>query len=155
MKSEKLKDKGAIRMIDISEKDHSLRVAKASVKVAAPSCVIKKIKDGKLPKGDACAAAKVAGFLAAKNTPHLIPLCHPLSLTHVQIDFKFAVDHVAVFATVKARYATGVEMEALAACALAALTLYDMAKTESQGIVITDLKLLEKTGGKSGAYKVG
>lgn len=154
MKSEKLNDPCTLKMIDISDKGFTQRVARASVKVVALPSVIKKIRYGKLPKGEALSAAKAAGFLAAKNTAALIPLCHPLPLTHVDIDFKFAVGHLTILATAKARYATGVEMEALAACALAALTIYDMAKTESQSIVITDLKLLEKTGGKSGIYRV-
>ncbi len=141
-----------MRMIDISEKDASLRTAMASLEIVTAPGVIKKIKDAKLPKGDCLEAARVAGILAAKNTPSLIPLCHPLRLTHAALDFKFGKTTLTVTATVRARYATGVEMEALTACAIAALTIYDMAKTETKDIVITGLRLLKKTGGKSGNY---
>ncbi|OIO36726.1 MAG: molybdenum cofactor biosynthesis protein C [Candidatus Omnitrophica bacterium CG1_02_44_16] len=138
-----------IRMVDISDKKFTKRVAVASVKVLSALKTIKKIKNGTLPKGDCLAAAQAAGILAAKNTAAMIPLCHPLSLTYVGIDFSFERLVVTITATAKASYATGVEMEALTACAAAALTIYDMAKTESKDIVITDLKLLKKSGGKS------
>lgn len=139
-------------MIDVSKKDFTFREAIASVVVKTTAGVVIKIKDAKLPKGDCLGAARVAGILAAKNTPSLIPLCHPLCLTHAALDFKFGKASLTVIATVRARYATGVEMEALTACSVAALTIYDMAKTETKDIVITDLKLLKKTGGKSGKY---
>lgn len=142
----------AIKMIDISGKKFTKRAAVASVKVASSFETIKKIKNGLLPKGDCLAAAQTAGILAAKNTAAIIPLCHPLSLTYVGVDFKFERLVVTITATAKASYATGVEMEALLAASVAALTIYDMAKTESKDIVITDLKLLKKTGGKSGTY---
>jgi len=141
-----------IKMIDISDKKFTKRVAVASAKVVSSSKTIKKIKNGSLPKGDCLAAAQIAGILAAKNTAAIIPLCHPLSLTYVGIDFKFERFVVTITARAQASYATGVEMEALLAASVAALTIYDMAKTESKDIVITDLKLLKKTGGKSGDY---
>jgi len=144
--------KMTIKMIDVTEKNFTKREAVASVKVVSSSETIKKIKNGSLPKGDCLAAAQTAGILAAKNTASIIPLCHPLTLTYVGIDFKFEKLAVTVIARVKATYATGVEMEALLAASVAALTIYDMAKTESKDIVITDLKLLKKTGGKSGDY---
>ena len=139
-------------MIDISDKALTRRTAVAVVKVVASKGLIRKIKGGKLPKGDALAAAEIAGILAAKKTPAIVPLCHPVRVTAVDIDFRFLATAVEVRTTVRARDATGVEMEALAACAAAALTLYDMAKTEEKDIVISDLKLLKKTGGKSGDY---
>ncbi|MFH0940974.1 MAG: cyclic pyranopterin monophosphate synthase MoaC [Candidatus Omnitrophota bacterium] len=142
----------AIKMIDISDKKFTKRVAVASVKVVCSFEIIKKIKNGSLPKGDCLAAAQTAGILAAKNTAAIIPLCHPLSLAYVGIDFKFGRLAVTITAKAKASYATGVEMEALLAASVAALTIYDMAKAESKDIVITDLKLLKKTGGKSGDY---
>ena len=142
----------AIKMIDISAKKFTKREAIASVRVASSSETIKKIKNGMLPKGDCLAAAQTAGILAAKNTAAIIPLCHQLSLAYIGIDFKFERLAVTITARAKASYATGVEMEALLAASVAALTIYDMAKTESKDIVITDLKLLKKTGGKSGDY---
>lgn len=141
-----------IKMIDISDKKFTERTATAEVKVAGSANLIKQIKNSRLPKGDCLSAAQAAGILAAKNTPNILPLCHPLALTCVAISFKFALRTVTITATAKAHYATGVEMEALTACAVAALTIYDMAKTEEKNIVITGLKLLKKTGGKSGEW---
>jgi cyclic pyranopterin phosphate synthase len=144
----------AIKMIDISGKKLTERTATAGVKVIASRSLIKKIKDGRLPKGDCLAAAQLAGIFAAKNTPAMVPLCHPIRLAYVDIQFKFKANQLEIISLVKAQDATGVEMEALAACSVAALTIYDMAKTEEKNIVITDLKLLKKTGGKSGDYTV-
>lgn len=140
---------GSVRMIDISAKKLTQRTACASVRLCATSSLLKKIKAGQLVKGDALAAAQVAGILAAKNTPRLIPLCHPVKVTHVAIDFFFASRYLEISSSVKAADATGVEMEALAACAAAALSVYDMAKAQEPGMVISELKLLKKTGGKS------
>lgn len=142
----------AIRMIDISDKKFTKRMAMAEVRVVGSASLIRKIKNFQLPKGDCLSAAQAAGILAAKNTAAILPLCHPLALAHVAIVFKFSPRAVVITAVVKTHYATGVEMEALTACAVAALTIYDMAKTEEKNIVITDLKLLKKTGGKSGDY---
>lgn len=139
-------------MIDISDKKLTHRVAMASVVFEAPPLVIRKIKGKKLPKGDCLAAARVAAILAAKNTPALIPLCHPIRLTHADVRFIFKRGTIRIIAQVKANDATGAEMEALAACSVAALTIYDMAKTEEKEMRITDLRLLKKTGGKSGDY---
>ncbi len=141
-----------IRMIDISEKKLTRRVAVASVKIIASRSLIKKMRNGQLPKGDCLSAGSVAGILAAKNTAALLPLCHSLPVPHVDMDFKFSSTTLTIVSTVQAHYATGGDMEALTACAVAALTVYDMAKTEEQNIVITDLKLLSKSGGKSGDY---
>jgi cyclic pyranopterin phosphate synthase len=138
-----------IKMIDITDKVFTKRVAEASVRVVVNQDVLNKIKNKKLPKGDCLSAAQLAGGLAAKNTAAMIPLCHPIRLTHVEITFNFSKTALEIRAIIKACDATGAEMEALSACAMAALTIYDMAKTETQSIVITDLKLLKKTGGKS------
>lgn len=149
-----MKNKNTVKMIDITDKDLSRRMAVASVNVMMSAGLMKKIKKGRLPKGDCLAAAQIAGISAAKNTAHIIPLCHPLPLTHADIGFKFGKNVLTIIATVKAHYATGVEMEALLACSVAALTVYDMAKTEEKDIVISGLRLLKKTGGKSGDYIV-
>ncbi len=144
--------KSPIRMIDISDKKLTQRTAVASAMFEASPAVIRKIREKKLPKGDCLAAARVAAILAAKNTPALIPLCHPIRLTHADVRFIFKKDSLQIIAQVKANDATGAEMEALAACCVAALTIYDMAKTEEKDMRITDLRLLKKTGGKSGDY---
>jgi cyclic pyranopterin phosphate synthase len=136
-------------MIDISSKTKTERMARASVRLRASVSLLKKIKTGRLAKGDALAAAQVAGILATKNTPRLVPLCHPVKVTHAAVDYIFKPRFLEITACVKAADATGVEMEALAACAAAALTVYDMAKAEEPGMVISELKLLKKTGGKS------
>lgn len=138
-----------IRMIDISDKKLTRRTAVASVTVRASAGLIGKIREGRLSKGDCLQAARVAAILAAKNTAAIIPLCHPIPLSFVGIEYFFKKSSLEIGATVRTRYATGVEMEALTACGVAALTIYDMAKKEEKGIVITGLKLLKKSGGKS------
>jgi cyclic pyranopterin phosphate synthase len=137
-----------IKMVDVSWKKKTLRTAAASVKVYVSSSLLKKIKAKTLAKGDCLAAAQAAGILCAKNTPALIPLCHQVALSHVAVDFTFLPRALEITSIVKACDATGVEMEALAACAAAALTIYDMTKAHEPGIVISDLKLVRKTGGK-------
>ncbi len=144
----------AIRMIDITDKKRTKREAVASVEVRASQRTLRKIGQGTLAKGDCLTAAQGAGVLAAKGVAGLLPLCHPVRVTHVDISFSLRPKALVIGARVKARDATGVEMEALAACAVAALTVYDMAKAEEPGIVIGDLRLLKKTGGKS-AYLAG
>jgi len=138
-----------IRMIDITDKKRTRREAVARVTVRASARTLRKIRQGTLAKGDCLTAAQTAGILAAKATPDLLPLCHPVRVTHVDISFASGPRALVITARVKAEDATGVEMEALAACAVAALTVYDMAKAEEPGIVISDLKLVKKTGGKS------
>ncbi len=137
-----------VRMIDTGGKAATRRVARARARVVASASLLQQIQRGRLPKGDCLAAAQVAGIMAAKNTPALVPLCHPLRLSHVAIDFTFGERFLEITCVARATEATGVEMEALVGCAAAALTVYDMAKTQEQGIVIADLRLLEKTGGK-------
>ncbi|MFA5039384.1 MAG: cyclic pyranopterin monophosphate synthase MoaC [Candidatus Omnitrophota bacterium] len=142
-----------LKMADVSDKKMTRRKAVAKAVISAPAVIIRRIRHGELAKGDCLAAAQAAGILAAKNTASLIPLCHPLPLTHVDISFSFARTGLEIVSTVKASYATGVEMEALCACAAAALTIYDMAKGYDKGIVVRELRLLEKSGGKSGNWK--
>lgn len=142
-----------IKMVDISDKKMTQRQARAKAVVCASVSLVRRIRDGKLAKGDCLAAAQAAGILAAKNTPALIPLCHPLPVTCVDISFLFAEEKIEITSIVKTSYGTGVEMEALCACAAAALTIYDMAKMYEKGMVIREIRLLEKSGGKSGHWK--
>lgn len=128
-------------------------MSRARVRLCASPRVIGMIREAGLDKGDCLAAAQAAGILAAKNTAAIIPLCHPLPVSFVDISFSFRTDSLEITSAVKTAYATGVEMEALCACAVAALTVYDMAKAHDKGIVIKDLRLLEKRGGKSGTWK--
>ena len=150
-----LDEKGRLRMVDVGDKPDTERQATASCRVRVGPKVSPFLMSGKLPKGDVWAAARLAGIMAAKNTAQLIPLCHPLPLTGIDIDFATDPEHEAV--TIQARVRTfartGVEMEALAAAAGAALTIYDMCKAVDRGLVIQDLLLEEKSGGASGAYR--
>ncbi len=146
--------RGNARMVDVGEKDVTAREAVAHCRVIMAPATLKAIVSGKVPKGDALATARIAGIQAAKRTPDLIPLCHPLKITKVTVELEVAPpDSVHIFATVKAIDRTGVEMEALTAASVAALTLYDMCKAIQKDIRITDLRLLSKTGGKSGDFR--
>lgn len=147
--------KGAARMVDVSAKAETRRRAVAKALVKMRPATLKLISKGGLAKGDVLAAARLAGIVAAKKTSELIPLCHPLPLTHVDVNFAVPRGMNAIEVTAEASITgkTGVEMEALTAAAVAALTIYDMAKAAEKGIVITNLRLVEKTGGKSGRYK--
>jgi cyclic pyranopterin phosphate synthase len=136
-------------MRDVSHKVNTLRTATATATLVAPAATVKRIEYGELPKGDALTVAKVAGVQAAKNTPLLIPYCHPVPVEFVDVRFEFEETKVIVKATVKSVYKTGVEMEALAAASVAILTIYDMAKMVEEDLAITDVRLLEKRGGKS------
>lgn len=139
-------------MIDISKKEITGRKAVVEGNVEMEGRVIEAIKKNKIPKGNVLEAARIAGILAAKNTPHMIPLCHPIPIDSVDIDFVLGRGGVKITATVKAMAKTGVEMEAFAAVSCAALTIYDMCKPLDRNAVITGIKLVKKTGGKSGAY---
>ncbi len=152
-----LTETGQLRMVEVGDKPETLRQATAACRVLVGPKVFPLLMGGRLPKGDVWAAARVAGILAAKNTAQLIPLCHPLPLTGVDIDFSPDPEQWTVTITARVRtYArTGVEMEALTAAATAALTIYDMCKAMDRGLVIQDLLLLEKSGGASGAYRRG
>jgi cyclic pyranopterin phosphate synthase len=141
-------------MVDVSAKDVTARTARATGRVLVAPRVIELLRaDGSLPKGDALAVARIAGIMGAKRTPDLIPLCHPLALSGVTIDLAVADEAVEIIATVRTTDRTGVEMEALTAVSVAALTVVDMVKAVDKGAVITDVRVEEKTGGKSGDWR--
>jgi cyclic pyranopterin phosphate synthase len=139
-------------MVDVSAKAETTREATATATVRTTAEVMGLLGSGGLPKGDALAVARVAGIMAAKKTPELIPLCHPLPLSKVTVDFGLDAESVEVVATVKTRGVTGVEMEALTAASVAALSVYDMIKAVDKHAVLTDIKVLAKSGGKSGDW---
>lgn len=147
-----LRTDGTAHMVDVSGKAETSREASAVATVRSTVEVVSLLGSGELPKGDALAVARVAGIMAAKKTPELIPLCHPLPLSKVSIDFDVAGDSVTVLATVRTRGVTGVEMEALTAVSVAALSVYDMIKAVDKHAVITDIKVVAKSGGKSGDW---
>jgi cyclic pyranopterin monophosphate synthase len=148
-----LNDKGEAHMVDVSAKDVTVRAATAKARVLAAETTLAIITSGTAKKGDVLATARLAGIMAAKKTSDIIPLCHPLMISKVSVDFALAATHIDVEATVKVEGKTGVEMEALTACAVACLTIYDMLKAVDRGMVISDLRLVEKSGGKSGTFK--
>ena len=144
---------GAARMVDVGDKSVTKRIAVAEALVRMQPATAQLIKSNSLKKGDVLAAARIAGVMAAKKTPELIPLCHPLAITSVIVEFSWVNNcEIAITATVKVDGKTGVEMEALTAASVAGLTIYDMAKAVDKGMEITGLRLLSKEGGKSGAY---
>ncbi|MET7796060.1 cyclic pyranopterin monophosphate synthase MoaC [Streptomyces decoyicus] len=143
---------GAARMVDVSEKDVTARTASARGRVLVSSQVIELLRGEGMPKGDALATARIAGIMGAKRTPELIPLCHPLSVSGVTVDLSLTDDAVEIAATVKTTDRTGVEMEALTAVSVAALTVVDMIKAVDKAAVISDIRVEEKTGGKSGDW---
>ncbi len=147
-----LKADGSLHMVDVSPKGFTERKAVAKANIVFPPEIYPKVLAQDLPKGDFLACARVAGILAAKKTSELIPLCHPLPISHVQIDFKFLPESYAleITAEVKTVAQTGVEMEALTAVAVSALTVYDMCKALHKGIRIENIRLVYKSGGKSG-----
>jgi cyclic pyranopterin phosphate synthase len=147
-----LDEAGQAHMVDVSAKDVSMRAATARARVIAAPATIALITSGTAKKGDVLATARIAGIMAAKKTSDLIPLCHPLMISKVSVDFTPSQAHIDVEATVKVEGKTGVEMEALTACSVACLTLYDMLKAVDRAMRITDLRLVEKTGGKSGTF---
>ena len=144
--------RGSARMVDVSGKDATPRMARASAWISIRPAVIAQLRRQALPKGDVLAAAKIAAIQAAKKTAELIPLCHPLRLTHIAVDCEVQNDGVRITTTVKTTDRTGVEMEALTAAAVAALTIYDTTKSLDHGMTISDLRLLEKSGGLSGTW---
>jgi cyclic pyranopterin phosphate synthase len=144
---------GRARMVDVTPKDPSHRRAIARAKVKMLPDTASAIARGAIGKGDVLAVARVAGIQAAKRTPELIPLCHPLLVGAVLVNFRLEEDYVEVEAEVETYDRTGVEMEALTACSVAALTIYDMCKSKDKGMVIGDVALWEKTGGRSGTYR--
>jgi len=141
-------------MVDISNKSDTVRIAIASGKVYMKSETLKVIKSASLKKGDVIGTARIAGIMAAKKTPDLIPLCHTILVDEVIIDFDLSgKDSIGIRATAKSTGKTGVEMEALVGTSMAALTIYDMAKAVDKSMTITDIRLESKTGGKSGNYR--
>ena len=144
---------GNARMVDVGDKDITRRRASASGKVSMSRETVEAIKAGTLKKGDVLAVARVAGIQTAKRTSDIIPLTHPLPLDHVSVDFEIGDDHVLVRAEASVTSRTGVEMEALSAVAGAALCIYDMAKAMDRGMVISDIRLEEKEGGRSGHWR--
>jgi len=148
-----LNSRGEARMVDISPKEPTLRKALAKAQISMSEETLKSLTQGTIVKGDVFAIARVAGIQAAKKTSELIPLCHPLMLNTVEINFDINEHNVSIEAVATTLSQTGVEMEALTACSIAALTIYDMCKSADKGMVISDLALWEKTGGKSGPYK--
>jgi cyclic pyranopterin phosphate synthase len=149
-----LNARGEAHMVDITEKNSTTREAQAEVWVCMQASTLSAILDGKIPKGDVLATARIAGIQAAKQCSNLIPLCHPLQLTAVAVDFEpdTSNNRLRIETRCKLSGKTGVEMEALTAASVAALTIYDMCKALEKSIVITDLRLLAKSGGKSGNY---
>jgi cyclic pyranopterin phosphate synthase len=141
-----------VRMIDVGNKAVTARMARASARLTADPETIRRIRAGDLEKGDAVAAARLAGIMAAKRTADLIPLCHPLPLDAVELSIDFASDEVLIEAAVRATARTGVEMEALLAASAAALTIYDMCKSIDQKMTIDQIRLDEKTGGSRGDF---
>ena len=140
-------------MVDTGSKQETARRARASVRVLMSAETIAALRAGRTPKGDPVETARIAGIMAAKRTAELIPLCHPLPLTHVDVRAEVRDDGVYLEAEASTNAQTGVEMEALTAAAVAALTVYDMCKAVEKGITVTDLRLEEKTGGKSGEWR--
>jgi cyclic pyranopterin phosphate synthase len=149
-----LDDRGAARMVDVSEKAVTLRRAVATAEIHLAAATLKLITAGRIPKGDVFATARIAGIQAAKRASELIPLCHPLPVEAVTVDFEpTAPDRIRIRAETLVRARTGVEMEALTAAAVAALTLYDMCKAVDRGMTIGPIQLEEKSGGRSGEWR--
>lgn len=147
-----LDDSGAAHMVDVGGKPQTQRRAVASGVITMTPAALAAIRAGNAPKGDVLSAARIAGIMAAKRTGDLIPLCHPVGLEAVNIDFAFEENAIRTVATASLTGRTGVEMEAMVAVSIALLTIYDMAKAIDKGMVIGQVRLIEKTGGKSGDW---
>jgi cyclic pyranopterin phosphate synthase len=141
-----------MKMIDVGGKDKTARTAVATAQVRMSPSTVQRVRDGKVEKGDVLAAARLAGVMAAKRTPDIIPLCHPISLSSVEVDVKLTAEGIELRSEVKATDRTGVEMEALTAVSAAALTIYDMLKGIERGMTIERIQLELKTGGRSGTW---
>ncbi|MBV9841129.1 MAG: cyclic pyranopterin monophosphate synthase MoaC [Sphingomonadaceae bacterium] len=148
-----LDEAGAARMVDVSAKPATAREATAAGRIAMSAAAAAAIRDGAIAKGDVLAVARVAGIMAAKRTAELIPLCHPLPIAGVTLDLAVEADGVAATATVRTTHSTGVEMEALTAVSVALLTVYDMAKSLDRGMTIAGVRLVAKSGGRSGDWR--
>ncbi|MBK6706322.1 MAG: cyclic pyranopterin monophosphate synthase MoaC [Sphingomonadales bacterium] len=147
-----LDEAGNAAMVDISAKNATIREAVAEGHIVMSAEALAAIREGAVKKGDVLATARIAGIMAAKKTSELIPLCHPLALSKVAVDFDFEADGIRVSALTRLTGQTGVEMEALTAASVALLTIYDMAKAVDKGMVISGVRLLSKSGGKSGDW---
>lgn len=150
-----LDDTGAAHMVDVAAKADTVREAVAEGRISMSPDALDAIREGTAKKGDVLATARIAGIMAAKKTPELIPLCHPLMLSKAAIDFAFEESGIRVNALVRLTGQTGVEMEAMTAVSVTLLTIYDMAKAIDKGMVISGIQLLSKTGGKSGEWSRG
>lgn len=146
-------DKGNAHMVDVSDKDVTTRIATAKGVVRMTEATLTLIRDGQAKKGDVLGTARIAGIMATKRTHDLIPLCHPLAISSVSVDFDLGDQRIDVTASVKVTGKTGVEMEALTAVSVACLTIYDMVKAVERSMQITDIRLVEKSGGKSGIFR--
>jgi cyclic pyranopterin monophosphate synthase len=144
---------GNAHMVDVSDRAITQRSARASGKVVLSKSVLSLIAEGKTPKGDVLATARIAGIMGAKKTPELIPLCHPISISSVNVDLEIVEDGVKIYSTVTISDRTGVEMEALTAVSIAALTIIDMTKALDPGATITNVQVDEKDGGRNGHWK--
>jgi len=154
--SEKLthiNDHGEAHMVDVSEREETVRTATASGKVLLSKEVLALISNGSTPKGDVLATARIAGIMGAKKTAELIPLCHPISISNVNVDLEVVGDGISILSTVKIAGRTGVEMEALTAVSVAALTIIDMVKALDPGVTISQVRIEEKDGGRNGHWK--
>ncbi|HET8569515.1 MAG TPA: cyclic pyranopterin monophosphate synthase MoaC [Candidatus Limnocylindria bacterium] len=147
-------EKGAARMVDVGAKGETERRAVARGKLTLSKATVALVRGGDTPKGDVLATARIAGIMGAKRTSELIPLCHPLPLTHAAVDLRVEDDGIVIEATVATTARTGVEMEALTAVAVAGLTLYDTVKAVEKGARLVDVRLVEKTGGRSGDVRL-
>lgn len=148
-----LDDSGAAHMVDVSAKADTVREAVAEGRIAMSAEALTAIREGSAKKGDVLATARIAGIMAAKKTAELIPLCHPLMLSKVSVDFTFDDDGIRVTALVRLTGQTGVEMEAMTSVSVTLLTIYDMAKALDKGMVLSGIRLLSKSGGKSGDWR--
>ncbi len=148
-----LDETGAAHMVDVGAKPATERRAVASGRISMAAEALEAIRSGNAPKGDVLSTARIAGIMAAKRTADLIPLCHPLALTRVSVEFEWETDGISVRATAATTGPTGVEMEALTAASVALLTLYDMAKALDRAMILGDIRLLEKSGGRSGDWR--
>jgi cyclic pyranopterin phosphate synthase len=148
-----LDSQGQARMVDVGGKPETARSATATGRIRMSPAALAAVRDGSGPKGDVLAAARIAGIMAAKKTGELIPLCHPLALDAVSLEFAFEENGVRATARASLTGRTGVEMEAMTATSVALLTVYDMAKALDKAMVIEEIRLIEKTGGKSGAWR--
>ncbi|MFC5338986.1 cyclic pyranopterin monophosphate synthase MoaC [Leucobacter denitrificans] len=149
-----LRADGSAHMVDVTDKAVTKRTATAEAYFVSTLDTVARLMNGDLPKGEALGTARIAGIMAAKRTSDLIPLCHPLPLTRIEIDFESHDDRVRVVASVTTKGVTGVEMEALTAVSVAALTLYDMTKAVDRHASVTGIRVCEKSGGKSGDWSV-